>query len=218
MFDSEEKTKYFARMQALIKMGIENKNILQFDEVFYQKMSHTYFCGLPVSMDIKYLNPSMRIKKCYERSLSMFLCFDDAILVRGDTKELEFKNGKEYAGHGWIEIGEYAYDPTSLCKYQKDIYYEIYCPTNVQKTNKEDYLIDNREFYEDIKNTTLEDFLKGGRKRFDLLIIIPWILLEANKSQNEDFKRELSQYLISVDYDEKQISRELKMALEKENH
>lgn len=52
--------------------GVEDGNILPFDEEFYEKMSHTYISCLPVSIHMKYLKPIVGPGKCYDRSLYMF--------------------------------------------------------------------------------------------------------------------------------------------------
>lgn len=102
-------------------------------------MSHTYFNCIPISMHIRYLKPLTPPGKCYDRSLFMFFCFDDALLVRGYNKDLELSYGKKNAGHGWIEIGSYVYDPTLMMRFERDLYYKMYSPTNVHKVTKEDY-------------------------------------------------------------------------------
>lgn len=99
MFDNIKKGLYFSKMQLLLKKGVEDGNILPFDEEFYEKMSNTYISCLPVSIHMKYLKPIVGPGKCYDRSLYMFFCFKDAVLVRGDNKDLELRYGKENAGH-----------------------------------------------------------------------------------------------------------------------
>lgn len=57
MFDNIKKGLYFSKMQLLLKKGVEDGNILPFDEEFYEKMSNTYISCLPVSIHMKYLKP-----------------------------------------------------------------------------------------------------------------------------------------------------------------
>ena len=96
----------------------------------------------------------------------MFFCFDDAILVRGDDKDLDLKYGKDDAGHGWIEMDNYVYDPLLMMRFDKDLYYEIYRPTNVSKYTKDEYCSIKKcqEHCNDIKNTTIDDFKPFGKK------------------------------------------------------
>lgn len=178
-------------------------------------MNNTYFNGIPISMHIKYLRApkTMGIGKCYDRSLYMFFCFDDALLVRGDNKDLELRFGKEKAGHGWIEIGDYVYDPTLLLRFDKETYYKIYNPTNVEKITKEEYRKINGSYYDMIRNTTISDFKSSGSKRVDLILTIPLVKAIAECSHNEKFINALDEYLSLIQYDEKQIYDEMTMKI-----
>lgn len=215
MINKIKKELYFLRTQILFNQGIKEQKIVPFDDEFYEKMNHTYFNCLPISMRIKYLRApkTMGIGKCYDRSLYMFFCFDDAFLVRGDTKDLELRYGKEFAGHGWIEIDNYVYDPTLLMKFEKDLYYKIYGVTNVKKITKEEYRKTNGIYYDNVRNTKLSDFRPGGSKRTDLLVTIPLFKGIAECSHDENFIRELNEYLLMTQYDEKQICDEMKMKI-----
>ncbi len=172
---------------------------------FTKKMSHTYVSCLPVSIHMKYLKPIVEPGKCYDRSLYMFFCFPNAVLVRGDNKDLELRYGKDNAGHGWIEMDGYCYDPSLLLRFKKETYYEIYKPYNVSKTTTNEYINccdSNKQFYEDIVNTNLSDFLPNGRKRTDLCVMIPLVQGIAEAGTDENFKKELNGYLNLIQYDE----------------
>lgn len=178
MFDNIKKSLYFIMMRLLLEKGIENGSIVPFDDSFYEKVSHTYIDCLPVSMHMKYLKPLARPGKCYDRSLYMFFCFENAVLVRGDNKDLELRFGKDNAYHGWIEMDGYCYDPSSLLRFKKETYYKVYKPYNISKITVEEYknCCDyNKQFYEDIVNTKLSDFQPNGKKRTDLSVIIPLV-------------------------------------------
>ena len=209
MFDNLKKELYFSKMKLLSVKGIKEGKIIPFDEEFYEKMSHTYFNCIPISMHIKYLRPLIPPGKCYDRSLFMFFCFDDALLVRGDSKDLELKYGKRKAGHGWIEIGNYVYDPTLMMRFERDLYYKMYSPTNVHKITKEDYQKVNGSYYDDVRNTSISDFQPGGSKRTELCVSIPLLRGIAEYSNDKRFKKELDEYLLLIQYDEKQIYEEL---------
>jgi hypothetical protein len=217
MFENVKKNLFFSKMKLLVKKGLENGNIVPFDDKFYEKLSHTYISCLPVSIHIKYLKPIQPPGKCYDRSLYMFFCFPNAFLVRGDTKDLELRYGKDNAGHGWIEMDGYCYDPSLLLKFKKETYYEIYKPYNVIKTTAEDYkkCASSKQFYEDIVNTKISDFQPNGSKRTDLCAMIPLTKGIAEMESNEDFKRELNDYLESIQYDEKQVYEEMNSAFQK---
>lgn len=201
---------YLFKTTLLHQKALSDGTIQPFDENFYQQMNHTYVDGIPVSMHIKYLKPSLdQLGKCLERSKYMFYCFDDALLARGDLKYLELENGsKECAIHGWIEIGDHVYDPAMLEKFPKDLYYKMYGVSNVTKYTKEEYLKneDNKKLYDEIKNTKLEDFRAGGMKHYYFQKAIPMVAGYAKYSHNEDLMEELYHYLNSVkSYDEQQV-------------
>lgn len=112
----------------------------------------------------------------------------------------------------------YCYDPTLLLKFKKETYYEIYKPYNVSKTTAEEYkncCDSNKQFYEDIVNTKLTDFQPNGSKRTDLCVMIPLVQGIAKMTTNEDFKKELNEYLKSIQYDEKQVYEEMTVAFQK---
>ena len=211
MFDNIKKKLYFLKINLLFYKGMEEEKIVPFDEEFYKSMSNKYIGCIPISIRIKYLKPILPPGQCIDRSLYMFFCFDDALLVRADVKDLELAYGKEDALHGWIEIGNYVYDPSLTLRFDKDLYYKIYFPTNIRKETKEDYKKVSSSFYDEVMSTTIEDFQPGGRKRTDLCLTIPSIKEIAELSNNDDFKKEVNEYLELIQYDEKQIQDELKV-------
>ena len=98
-------------------------------------------------------------------------------------------------------------------RFDKDLYYEIYSPTNIRKVNKEDYKKVGSSFYDEVMSTTIEDFQPGGRKRTDLCSIIPIVKEIVMISNNDDLKKEFDEYLEMIQYDEKQIQDELETEL-----
>lgn len=217
MFDNIKKSLYFSKMRLLLAKSVVDKKIIPFDDEFYENLKHTYISGLPVSIHIKYLKPIDGSGKCYDRSLYMFFCFDDAILVRADNKYLELKYGKNHAGHGWIEMNNYVYDPSLMMRFDKDLYYEVYKPTNIFKCTKEEYCSTRecQELYNDIKNTTINDFKPYGRKRMELSMTMPLIMGIAQKSGNQEFIDKLNDFITLIQYDEEEIYNELNGAMKK---
>ena len=71
----------------------------------------------------------------------------------------------------------------------------------------EKYLQDdnNRQFYNNIKQTTIDDFKINGKKRFDLLMVIPLISAIAINSNNQEFIKDLNNYLELIEYDEDKL-------------
>ena len=149
-----KKKLYFTRLNILFNKGLRQGKITKFDEEIYEKMSNTIIACLPVSLYIKYSKYLFAQGTCYDRSLYMFLALEEALLVRGDNKDLEYNYGKNNAGHGWIEIGNYVYDPSLMLKFDKDTYYSLYNCSNVKKIDKKyikaNYKFD--EFWKDTKN------------------------------------------------------------------
>lgn len=202
---------YYAKFNLLFNKGLKSGDIVPFDDEFYSKLNNTYITGLPVSIHIKYLRPIIGPGKCLDRSLYMFFCFKNALLVRANNKDLELRYGKEDSMHGWIEIDNYVYDPSLLLRFDKDLYYKIYTPTDVSKYTIDEYcnIYHNRMLYEDISNTTINDLLPNGNKRIELFNNIPLIKEIANMSNNEDFINGLNDWLSTINYDEKEIKGEI---------
>ena len=218
MLDNLKQKAFFLKRDLLLRQGLSDGRIVFFDDDFYEKLSHTYVSTLPVSIHIKYLKPTNPPGKCYDRSLYMFFSINDAVLVRGNQKEFEYRFGKQNDGHGWIEVGNYVYDPSSLLRFDKDLYYKIYGVNNVSKCNIKEYLEiskSNEEMYKMIKNTTIDDFKPNGKKRYELSMSIPLVMGIAQKSNNQEFIGELNSYLDLINYDEKDINNELNDIFEK---
>ena len=196
------KDAYFNRLYTLYKKGLEEHKIIPFDNEFYEKMSNTYINTIPVSMHIKYLKPNDKEGKCFDRSLYMFYALDNVKLVRADNKDLEYRYGKNNSRHGWIEDDCFVYDPSLLSKIDKKLYYKMYMPQNIERTTKEEYLKNdiNKKTYNDIVNTKIEDFMKDGNKRSELLGTIPLIKELAFTDNDENFKKDLKKKLKKIDY------------------
>ena len=214
MLDILKKQIYFSKMQLLFKKGLDQKRILPFDEEFLEKLDHTFVNGLPVSVYIKYLfGPG----KCYDASLYMFYCFERALLVRGNTKALEYSHGKENAGHGWLELDNYVYDSSLMKRVDKDLYYDILQPTVVSKCTKEQYCStkEREKLYYDITTTTIDDFKPHGKKRTELFTIIPLVMEIAQRQGNQEFITDLNKYLEDIAYDEDEVFKEFSETLKK---
>lgn len=218
MLDNIKNYLYMKKVEVLFKQGIKDGRIVSYEDEFYEKLSHTYISGLPVSIHIKYLRPQgKRPGKCYDRSLMMFLSIDESILVTADLKNFEISNGKDGAFHYWIELGDYVYDPTYLQRFDKDLYYKMFEPTNIEKCNKEEYCLlgENKKFYEDIKSTTIDDYKPSGKRRLELAAVVPLVSGIAELSGDEQFVSDLNKYLEEVNYNEEQINNEIDLALQK---
>jgi hypothetical protein len=199
--------------KSLYQKGLKDGSIIPFSDELYEKMSHKYFNSIPISLNLKYLSPKYNLGKCYDISLIMFLCFDNSLLVCGEEKNL--KSSKE---HEWIEMDDYCYDPILLLRFKKDIFYDIFKPFNLTKTTIEQFKnasYYNKKIYEEIKTTDLSDYQPNGKKRIDLCVTVPIVREIAKIENNENFMKELNEYLKLINYDEEKIYTEMQEAIQK---
>ena len=205
---------FLKRFDLLLQYGYATGKIQDFDDDIYEEMNGTIVSCLPVSLYIKYgMELFPKIGSCWTKSLYMFFGLDNGLLVRADTKLHEYLHGKDAAGHGWMERGDYVYDPSSLKRFDKEFYYKLLCPYNVCKTDKKSYVLENEGFYNASVSTSRDDFRPGGRKRIELGSIILALQHTAMQPGLEDFQKELNEYLEEIDYDSKQICTERDKAI-----
>ncbi len=208
MFEILKKKLYFAKAKVLINKAWQEGKITEFEPEIYEKMKGTIIACFPVSIYIKYSDFLFPKGTCYERSLYMFLALDDALLVRGENLDLLYNFGPGHGGHGWVEIGDYVYDPSLMLKYDKETYYKIFGCSDVFKINKKDYMKDHQEFYDTHVTTDLNEFRPGGKRRLELGILVRQHRKIAALSGNKEFQREMKEYLDSIQYDSIQIQQE----------
>lgn len=213
--DSIKKKLYFTKFNILWNKAIKEGKITEFDEEIFEKMSNTIIACLPVSFYIKYSNHLFPKGTCYERSLYMFLALDDALLVRGDNKDLEYNYGKGHEGHGWIEIGEFVYDPSLMLKFDKNTYYSLYGCSNISKIDKKTYLSKHKEFVDYHVSHNYDEFKPGGKRRLELGILVFQIKALIKMLGDEHFIKDFNDYLTLIEYDEKQISEEKEKSLKR---
>ena len=202
-----KKNLFNKRKKLLIKNGILNNEITPFDKDLYQQMNTIYYKGLPISLYIKYMKPLTTINKGFEKSLLMFYCIKDSYLVRARTKDYELnQNIKDYVDKGWIETNNYVYDPTTLRKFNKDLFYKIYIPKDIYiQTHQELFAnLYEKEAYKKIRKTTLKDLQPNGNKRDELLNTVS-ILKETTK--DIDSIEELQEYFNQLQIDNNYIKK-----------
>ena len=215
MFDDIKKKLYFTKFNILWNKAIKEGKITQFDDEIFQQMSNTVIACFPVSFYIKHSNHMFAQGTCYDRSLYMFLALDDAILVRGNNKDLEYNYGKGHEGHGWVEVGNYVYDPSLMVKFDKDTYYALYGCSNVSKIDKKTYLEQHKEFVDKLVSHNFDEFRPGGKRRLDLGILIIQIRALSQILDDEQFTKDFNDYLTLIEYDEKQISEEREKTIQR---
>lgn len=221
MFDDIKKKLYFTKFNILFEKAWQKGKITRFDEKIFQKMSNTIIACFPVSFYIKHSNHMFAQGTCYDRSLYMFLALDDAILVRGNNKDLEYNYGKGHEGHGWVEVGNYVYDPSLMLKFDKDTYYTLYGCSNVSKIDKKTYLEQHEDFVDEHVSHDFDEFRPNGKRRLELGILIMQVRALSEMLGDESFANDLNSYLSLSEYDEKQIhderQRVIQEMLKKEN-
>lgn len=215
MFEKLKKNLYFAKFNILYGKALKEGKITSFDDEIFEKMSNTIVACLPVSMYIKHSNHLFAEGTCYERSLYMFLALDDALLVRGNNKDLEYNYGKGHEGHGWIEVGDFVYDPSLMLKFDKATYYSLYGCSNVTKTDKQTYLLYHKEFIDSHVSHDLDEFRPNGKRRLELGVLIIQLRALSQMIEDEQFSKDLNDYLSYIEYDEKQIHEERDAAIQR---
>jgi len=215
MFDDIKKKLYFTKFNILWTKAIKEGKITQFDDEVFKKMSNTVIACFPVSFYIKYSNIMFARGTCYDRSLYMFLALDDAILVRGNNKDLEYNYGKGHEGHGWVEVGNYVYDPSLMLKFDKDTYYTLYGCSNVHRIDKKSYLEQHKEFVDKHISYDFDEFRLNGKRRLELGILVMQVRALSEMLGDENFTNDLNSYLSLIEYDEKQIHDERERAIQK---
>lgn len=215
MIEDLKKRLFFAKFEILWREALCKGKIMEFDDGIYDDMSNTYISCLPVSLYIKYSKHLFPLGTCFDRSLYMFLALDDALLVRGNNKDLEYNYGKGHGGHGWIERGNYVYDPSLMIKFDKATYYALYGCSNVVKIDKSSYLKEHQDFVDKHVSHNLNDFRPGGARRLELGILIIQLKELSSMLDDEEFSAELNKYLDSIQYDDAQIQREREEAIQK---
>ena len=208
MFDELKKKLFFAKFHVLWAKACQEGKVMEFDDEIYEKMKNTIIACFPVSFFIKHSKHSFPIGTCYDRSLYMFLALDDAVLVRGNNKDLVYNYGKGHGGHGWVEVGDYVYDPSLMLKFDRETYYKLYGTSDVYKIDKETYMREHGDFVKTVVSTDYNEFRPGGKKRLELGVMVTQIRAIAEMVDDEEFKKDLADYLVLIEYDAHQIQRE----------
>ena len=218
MFDELKKKLFFAKFKVLSAKASREGTIMEFDDEIFEKMKNTIISCFPVSFYIKHSNNMFALGTCYDRSLYMFLALDDAVLVRGKNKDLEYNYGKGHGGHGWVEVGDYVYDPSIMLKFKKDVYYQLYGTSDLMKVDKETYLREHKDFVDLVVSNDFNEFKPGGKRRLELGILVIQVLAMADMINNPEVTKDLNEYLELIEYDADQIQQERNKAIEEILH
>ena len=203
-----KKKLYFKKYKPLFTKAVKEGKITRFEEEIFTKMSNTIIACLPVSFHIKYADYLIGQGTCYDRSFYMFLALDDAVLVRGNSILLEYCYGKGNGGHGWVEVGDFVYDPSAMLKFDKKTYYSLYGFSDVRKVDKKTYLAENKNYLDASLSHDFDELKPGGKKRFDLLPMVIQIRALCQLIGDEQFTKDFDDYLSFIGYDHEQIREE----------
>ena len=202
LFDVYKKT--------IINYGLDNKEIIPIEKEVFTKLKHFYVSGVPLSIHLR-MRPVLPPGRCYERRFYIALALDNAVVADGKIKSLESKTEKDRSGHGWVEKDGWVYDPTTLYKYKKELYYKIHRPYDLEYYYYDEY--SEYPFYKYLKETKLEDLKPNGKKRLFLISTIPVIQEIVRLSNNQEVIEELNEYLADIEYDYLEVQNELNEAM-----
>lgn len=208
-----KKKMFFIRFSIMFEKAMQEGKITKFDDEIFEKMSNTIISCLPVSFYIKYSNQLFDQGTCFDRSLYMFLALDNALLIRGDNKDLEYNYGKGHERHGWVEVGDYVYDPSLMLRFNKETYYSIYGARNLSKVDFKTYVEQNKNFVEASVSHDYNEFKPHGKRRLELGMLMIQIKILSDILGDEQFTKDLNDYLALVEYDSKQIKEEQRYSL-----
>lgn len=208
-----KKKLYFMKSSILFDKAFREGKITTFDDGIFEKMNGTFIDCLPVSFYIKYSDYLFATGTCYQRSLYMFLALNDAILVRGDNKGLEYTYGEGHQGHGWIELGDYVYDPSTMLRFEKSVYYSLYGCHNTIKIDKQTYMSQYKDFIGSTITEDVSEFRARGKRRLDADLVVIQLKSLSLMLDNEQFTKDFNNYLSLIDYDEDQVHEEKQAVL-----
>ncbi len=212
--DLLKKKLFFIKRKLLLDKGINSGKVQRFSQGIIDRMDNTIIACFPVSLHMKYANFMFAQGTCYERSLYMFLALDDALLVRGNCLDLEYTYGPGHGGHGWVEIGEYVYDPATGYRYDKELYYKANGVSNVTRCDRDTYYKEHKEFVDSHVSTSFDEFKPGGKRRLELGILVRQVITGAELSNNQELLQDLDTYLSKIEYDEEQIESQRRKEIE----
>lgn len=130
------------RIMHHLKNGYRTCQITAYDDEFVQNLKQHHISGETVFTIINDFKPdedSNEVGHCLERSFLMFLCNHDSVWVYGNNQNLAIKYGKQNSTHAWVEIGNFVYDPTTIRRYPKKLYYNMLKINHVKKLTYGNY-------------------------------------------------------------------------------
>ena len=102
-----------------------------------------------------------------------------------------------------------------MLKFDKATYYKLYGCSDVKKIDKATYVREHKEFVDQNVITDFNELKPGGKRRLELGVLIMQVKALSTFVGDDNFTRELNEYLSFIEYDEKQIQEEREKALRK---
>ena len=130
------------RIMHRLMYGYRTCQITAYDDEFVQNLKQYHILGTTVFAIINDFKPdedSNEVGHCLERSFLMFLCNHDSVWVYGNNQNLAIKHGKQNSTHAWVEVGNFVYDPTTIQRYPKKLYYNMLKINHVKKLTYGNY-------------------------------------------------------------------------------
>ena len=95
-----------------------------------------------------------------------------------------------------------------MLKFDKETYYKLYGTTDITRTDKDTYLREHKDFVDTVVSTDFDEYRPGGKRRLDLGILVIQVQAIARMIDDQEFKKDLADYLVDIEYDENQIQEE----------
>ena len=187
------------RIERLYKKGVRKGLIQNFPKELIQETKKHFYCGSSLYV---YLNEGFNLRKCYDRSYALTMCFDKCNLVRGSLTEYgKAKRNPDDPdfGHGWVEDDKYVYDTTFLKRFDKKFYYKLF-KARVDTVVTADELNKNEEYLK-MKNTTREDIENSIGLEATNAWLMKVVLEEREKNSGRDLSH-LKAEVPDIDIDE----------------
>ena len=180
---------YSIKYNYLLKSGASKGLIQPFEPQLLKRLKNIYYGSVPISVFIG--NRDFCNGKCYDRSMLISMGMDDFLLMRGKVKSLEIQYGKEKSGHGWVESNGWVYDTSMGFKVEKNLYYKLEQPTDIESYTKEDCLKD--EAYMEILNSKIN--------KYSLTCIVPLLEGIAQLTKNNQLIDQIEEFKDQISYD-----------------
>ncbi len=197
---------FLRKAELLAQQAYTEGKIVPIEEEFMDELKKRFWVGMSVYMHIKYFIPisPFQTGRCWDRTRLMLMCHPNATRAIGNVKTLEYsaKGDKNLAGHSWLEIGDYVYDPTTLMRYEKELYYQIHKPYDVIYETQEEFLASNKTnaMMKTVVTSSIDEYMPGGEKRWELEMSLPILKTAALNHSDPSLMEEVDSFIETTGY------------------